>query len=286
MREVATCPHFPPEPPLARKKRLQVPTAFFALLFLLVTYALVSGRAILNPDHSYSLWSVPRLISVAAGALLFWIALRLLDFWKHRPIPALAMRLLMLVVPVSVAMLCARLVIDQIAFGDTRPATNVRWVLVWMGYFTASLTAAVAIHLYLRIEQLSQASSAPVDDMGRSRGDPPAEESLWVQRQGGTVKVPLESIEWVEAEGNYVRIHAGEASGLIRAPLTAMEARLGTVEFLRVHRSIICRTSAIRAVKRRRTGAMLAQLGSGAEVPIGRTYGNRIKALRETFPSA
>lgn len=282
---MATLPASPREHPLDRSEARGQSQAFlFALLFAAATYALVSGRALLNPDHSYPLWSPTRFVSVAVGAGLFWAALRLIDGWKKRPVRDLALRALALVLPASLAMFGARLLIDLVSEGALLPANNMRWVLVWMGYFTTSLTAAVALHLYSRIEQLSEARPDPVTEPGAEPA--PVEESLWVQRQGGAVKVPVESIEWVEAEGNYVRIYAGEASGLIRTPLTAMEERLGTANFVRVHRSIICRASAIRAVKRRRTGAMLAELGSGAEVPVGRSYGARIKALREAFPPA
>lgn len=249
----------------------------FALLFALVTYGLVSGRAVLDPDHPYPLWSGLRLLSVSTGALLFWVALRLIEGWKRGPIRELALRALALVLPASAAMLCARLLIDFVTLGELRPATNIRWVLVWMGYFAASLSAALAVHLYSRIELLSRE-----EPEGTARESEPAaaDDSLWVQRQGYALRVPVAAIEWVEAEGNYVRIHAGDASGLIRTPLSVMAVRLEATGFIRVHRSIVCRSAAIRAVKRRRSGAMLAELGSGTEVPVGRSYGDRIRALR------
>ena len=47
---------------------------------------------------------------------------------------------------------------------------------------------------------------------------------------------------------------------------------MGGDAFVRVHRSALCRRSAIRGYRRKPSGAMLALLGSGAEAPLGRSY--------------
>lgn len=103
-------------------------------------------------------------------------------------------------------------------------------------------------------------------------------DSLWVHRRGEFARVPIGAIEWVEAEGDYVRLHA-EGGGLMRGTLTALAERLDPQVFVRVHRSAICRRDAITGLRRKPTGAVVALLASGAEAPVGRSYVSGLRAL-------
>lgn len=129
---------------------------------------------------------------------------------------------------------------------------------------------------------------------GRSgRGDVPArrrdgtpltlsgEDSLWAQRRHELVRVPLDRIAWIEAQGDYVRIHADNGGGLLRTTLSALEASLDPYHFIRVHRSAICRRNAITGLRRKATGALAVSLANGDRAPVGRTYSRGLKALLE-----
>lgn len=105
------------------------------------------------------------------------------------------------------------------------------------------------------------------------------EDSLWAHRHQEFVRVPIEQIVWLEAEGDYVRIHAGNGGGLLRTTLGALEAKLDPETFMRVHRSAICRRSAITGLRRKATGALEMSLASGDWVPVGRSYSNGLRAL-------
>jgi two-component system response regulator AlgR len=105
------------------------------------------------------------------------------------------------------------------------------------------------------------------------------EDSLWAHRHQEFVRVPIDQIEWLEAEGDYVRIHAANGGGLLRITLAALEARLDPETFVRVHRSAICRRSAVTGLRRKPTGALELSLASGDWVPVGRSYGNGLRAL-------
>ena len=72
--------------------------------------------------------------------------------------------------------------------------------------------------------------------------------SLWVHSHRALTRMDIERIEWIEAEGDYVRFHAGDAEGLARMTLSALEARLDPALFIRVHRGAICRRTAIAAI--------------------------------------
>ena len=106
-----------------------------------------------------------------------------------------------------------------------------------------------------------------------------AEDSLWAHRHQEFVRVPVAEIAWLEAEGDYVRIHAANGGGLLRTTLTALEAQLDPRTFMRVHRSAICRREAIVGMRRKPTGALTVSLSNGDWAPVGRTYGSGLRAL-------
>jgi len=113
-----------------------------------------------------------------------------------------------------------------------------------------------------------------------------ADDSLWVHRHQEFVRVRVDDIEWIEAEGDYVRLHAGEGGGLVRATLSGLEARLDPAVFVRVHRSAICRLSAITGLHRKPTGALAVRLANGDEAPVGRSYNSGLRALLRRMQAA
>lgn len=105
-------------------------------------------------------------------------------------------------------------------------------------------------------------------------------ESFWAYRHREYVRVPVGEIQWIGAERDYVRLHTpAGAAGLLRETLTNVETMLDPETFIRVHRSVIVRRSEIVAVRRKRSGALLLTLASGAELPVGRSYAPGLNAL-------
>lgn len=119
-----------------------------------------------------------------------------------------------------------------------------------------------------------QARAAPPADPGPARLD-----SLWVHRHREFIRVPVDEIAWIEADGDYAKIHAGQLTGLARTTLTSLARRLDPDRFIRVHRSAICRKDAIAGLKRKPTGAVTILLDTGEEAPAGRTYVPGLRAL-------
>ena len=108
---------------------------------------------------------------------------------------------------------------------------------------------------------------------------PPATDSLWVHRHQEFVRVPIDQIVWIEAHGDYVKIHADNGGGLMRTTLTALEEKLDPRKFIRVHRSAICRRSAVTGLRRQATGALTVSLANGDRAPVGRTYSSGLRVL-------
>lgn len=104
----------------------------------------------------------------------------------------------------------------------------------------------------------------------------PAADDLIASLGTHSVRVSVDGLIWVRAEENYVALHGNHRGvPLLRSTLTQMEALLEPAGFLRVHRSILVRRSAIVA---RLPNAQLL-LSDGSVVPIGRTYRDMIERL-------
>jgi hypothetical protein len=134
-------------------------------LFWLFTFALLSLRSGLVEAEAFELLAAPRFIAVTAGALIFWVVLRAQTAGadRRRLNPGLA---LATILPASLAVLGVRLLSDSYLAADPRPLDHdVRWVLVWAGYFGLWVSAAIAFRLH-RGQVLAAAagrSSPPLD---------------------------------------------------------------------------------------------------------------------------
>jgi LytTr DNA-binding domain len=84
--------------------------------------------------------------------------------------------------------------------------------------------------------------------------------------------VPLAEVVWVEAAGNYVELHRAGAGLLHRASLAAMERRLQSAGFVRIHRSRLVRRDEVAAVESRPTGDFVVRLRDGRELAGSRRY--------------
>jgi two-component system, LytTR family, response regulator len=88
--------------------------------------------------------------------------------------------------------------------------------------------------------------------------------------------VPVEEIEYCEAEANYVRVHTGGQSYLVRETLAGMEAKLDPARFLRIHRSLVVQVARVESLEPLFHGDYLVRLRSGARLTSGRTYRARL----------
>ena len=98
---------------------------------------------------------------------------------------------------------------------------------------------------------------------------------LNVPTSDGIVVLPVEKIDWVEADKNYAVIHSGEKEYVLRESLSALEGSLDSREFARVHRSTIVRLDRVDRVRTARSGAQRIFLRDGTAIALGRTYQER-----------
>lgn len=97
---------------------------------------------------------------------------------------------------------------------------------------------------------------------------------------GGKVQlVPVSAIDWIEAEDDYVRLHVGKTTHLLRKTLTAFESELNPEHFARIHRSRIVNLSRIKELRPHGQGEYTIVLVDGTSLKLSRTYRERIAKL-------
>jgi two-component system LytT family response regulator len=104
----------------------------------------------------------------------------------------------------------------------------------------------------------------------------PAAERFVIKSGGRISFVKAEEIDWVEAVGDYVRLHVGSQSHLLRDTMTSMEAKLDR-NFIRVHRSVIVNTERIKELHPGFNGEYTVVLRDGTELKSSRGYRERLR---------
>ena len=98
-------------------------------------------------------------------------------------------------------------------------------------------------------------------------------------KHDGTLRiVRTADVDWWEADGNYVRLHAAGSSFLVRSTMAAMETQLDPRQFIRVHRRFVVNVDRIVEVQPWFAGDAVAVLRNGAKVRVSRTYRERLHA--------
>jgi len=103
-------------------------------------------------------------------------------------------------------------------------------------------------------------------------------ERFLLRSTGAVSVIPVRDVRWIEADGDYVRLHAAGAPELMRATLHSLEERLDPRMFARVHRSCMVRLDEVREVRGAAGGDGTVVLRDGAELPLSRTYRERLLA--------
>jgi two-component system, LytTR family, response regulator len=102
---------------------------------------------------------------------------------------------------------------------------------------------------------------------------------LAVTQRDRLVFVRATDVDWLEASGNYVAVHVGRDSYLIRETLNAMESRLDPQHFMRLHRSTIVNIDRVRQLSPWVRGEQAAVLADGTQLTVGRAYRGRLATL-------
>jgi two-component system, LytTR family, response regulator len=104
-------------------------------------------------------------------------------------------------------------------------------------------------------------------------------ERLVVRTGSRIVFLRVDEIDWMGAEGNYIRLHVGKKSHLIRETMSGIEAKLDPSRFLRIHRSTIINVDRIREMESLFQGEFVVILQDGTKLTSSRGYRDRLRDL-------
>lgn len=105
------------------------------------------------------------------------------------------------------------------------------------------------------------------------------ETELWIDGRGGTQRVLVRDLDWIEAERDYVRLHVGERSYLVRDSIRGLVERLDPAAFVRIHRSAVVQRDRVAQLAPRPGGGLTAVLSTGARPPVGRSHAAAVRRL-------
>ncbi len=85
-------------------------------------------------------------------------------------------------------------------------------------------------------------------------------------------------IDWIQADGNYVRLHVGAVSHMVRDTIASLERSLPASRFARIHRSAIVNLDRVAEMRQWSSGDYIVILTSGARLKLSRSYRANIEA--------
>ncbi|HYK82151.1 MAG TPA: LytTR family DNA-binding domain-containing protein [Gemmatimonadales bacterium] len=135
-----------------------------------------------------------------------------------------------------------------------------------------------------RLGELSRKLAGLLDTYGemsgRSAGAPRRAylERLAVKAQGKVSLLRVSEIEWIDAEGDYVRIHVGKAWHLLRETMKNLETQLDPERFVRIHRSTIVNLERVKELQPFFRGEYVVVLQNGTTLKLSRGYRDLFQA--------
>jgi len=93
------------------------------------------------------------------------------------------------------------------------------------------------------------------------------------------VRVDVDAIQWIDAAGDYMCVHANETTHVLRGTMHDLEQRLDSQRFQRVHRSTIVNLTRVKEMRPHQNGEYFLVLDSGHELKLSRSYKDKVRLL-------
>lgn len=125
-------------------------------------------------------------------------------------------------------------------------------------------------------ESLRRVAGLPVVPAATPATSRPADElTIPVELAGTTRMLPRSAVRWVEAQGDYARLHTVDASHLVRVSLATLAERWADAGFVRIHRSFLVQLRLI--VELRLTTSGYVVIVDGVQLPVSRRHTRELK---------
>jgi two-component system LytT family response regulator len=107
----------------------------------------------------------------------------------------------------------------------------------------------------------------------------PTDDRLAIKDAGRILRVPLDDILWIDAAGDYMCVHTGVDTHVLRATMRELEGRLDPRRFQRIHRSTIVNVARVRELRSHLNGEYFLILDSGQQLKLSRSYKDKVRLL-------
>ena len=94
-----------------------------------------------------------------------------------------------------------------------------------------------------------------------------------------TIRLDVTTIDWIDAAGDYMCLHADGQTHVLRATMKELEDMLDPLVFQRVHRSTIVNLARVRSLRPHLNGECFLKLQSGQEVKLSRSFRDKVELL-------
>lgn len=102
---------------------------------------------------------------------------------------------------------------------------------------------------------------------------------LVVKSGGRILFLRVEDIDWIEASGDYMTLHVGSTSHLLRETMNDLAAKLDEQRFFRIHRSTIVNVDRVKEIQPFFKGEHIVTLKDGKKLKMSRSYRDKLEAL-------
>ena len=101
-----------------------------------------------------------------------------------------------------------------------------------------------------------------------------------------TIRLDVTTIDWIDAAGDYMCLHAGGQTHVLRATMKELEDMLDPSVFQRVHRSTIVNLARVRSLRPHVNGECFLRLQSGQEIKLSRSFRDKVEMLLDRSGAA
>ena len=140
--------------------------------------------------------------------------------------------------------------------------------------FNKALAAAKAQVEQREINKLSKKLLALLEERESKRVEPQKERYLsriMIKLTNRVILLKVGDVDWIEADGNYVKLHVGQKSHLLREKMQDLEAQLNPQKFVRIHRSTIVNLDRVKEMHPHFNGDYILVLEDGAQLKLSRS---------------
>ena len=110
-------------------------------------------------------------------------------------------------------------------------------------------------------------------------GGRPSDDRLAIKDSGRILRVPMDDILWIDAAGDYMCVHTGADTHVLRATMRELEDKLDPRRFQRIHRSTIVNVARVRELRSHLNGEYFLILDSGQQLKLSRSYKDKVRLL-------